>query len=122
MNRPSPHSSAERTGRRLGRVWRRVMRFQRACRRALVRVGMPVGAANLVICAVWVLIVAALLHYGLWVAIVVTTLLIVMMSMGQVDVPNSVEGEPEWRNGLLGFGLYNAEGLRIDPHDPDAPQ
>jgi hypothetical protein len=27
----------------------------------------------------------------------------------------------EWRNGLLGFGLYNRRGWRVDPHDVSDP-
>jgi hypothetical protein len=29
------------------------------------------------------------------------------------------EPQPEWRIGMLGFGLYHPDGSRIDPHDPD---
>jgi hypothetical protein len=118
MNRPSPHSSAERSGRRLGRVWRRLLRFQSACHRGLIRVGLPVVGANLVIAAVWVLIVAALVRYGLWVGIV-AGLVLVLVSLGTTDVPNSVEREYNWRMGYMGFGLYNSDGFRVDPHDPD---
>jgi uncharacterized membrane protein YphA (DoxX/SURF4 family) len=94
------------------------MRFQNACHRGLIRLGLPVVGANLVIAAVWVLIVAALVRYGLWMGVVAAVSL-VLMSFGWSDVTNSVAREPEWRDGLLGFGLYNAEGLRVDPHDPD---
>jgi hypothetical protein len=77
----------------------------------------PGAAASLVIAIVWVLILAALLRYGLWVAIV-AALVLALMSLSRVDVPNSVDREYEWRRGLLGFGLYDAEGFRVDPHDP----
>ena len=118
MNRSSPDSSAERTGRRIGRVWRRMMRFQNACRRALIRVGLPVGAANSVIAAVWIIVVAAFVRYGLWVW-TVAALAFVLVLAGVADVPNSVEQEHKWRMGYMGFGLYNADGFRVDPHDPD---
>lgn len=26
---------------------------------------------------------------------------------------------PQWRQGLLGFGLYDKHGIRIDPYDPN---
>jgi predicted membrane metal-binding protein len=81
-------------------------------------VGLPAGAANLVIAAVWVLIVAELLRYGLWAAIV-AALIPVLVAAGMTDVPNSVERENKWRMGYMGFGLYNSDGFRVDPHDPD---
>ncbi|MFX8071338.1 hypothetical protein ABTK88_19860, partial [Acinetobacter baumannii] len=60
------------------------MRLQNAGRSTLVRAGLPVAAANLVSAAVWMLIVAALLRFGLWVAIVAAVVL-VLMSLGQAD-------------------------------------
>lgn len=118
MDQTFSHDAAERIGRRLGRVWRRLMRLQNAGRSTLVRAGLPVAAANLVSAAVWMLIVAALLRFGLWVAIVAAVVL-VLMSLGQADIPNSVEHEYQWRMGYFGFGLYNSDGLRVDPHDPE---
>lgn len=118
MNRSSPHYSAECTGQRLGRVWRRVLRSQNACRDALLHVGLSAAAANLLIAAVWALVVAALLRFGLWVAIV-AAMVLVLMALGHADIPNSVEREYQWRMGYFGFGLYNSDGLRVDPHDPE---
>ena len=121
MKRSSTDNSSERIGRRLGRTWRRLMRAQNVFRGALLRAGLPRIAVNLAIAFVWILVVAALLRFGLGVAIVAVAL-VVLTFLDPIDIPNSVEQEPQWRDGLLGFGLYNAEGLRIDPHDPDRRQ
>lgn len=118
MNQSFRHSPAERTGRHLGRLWRRLTRLQSGGRRALARAGLPLAAANLVIAAVWLLVVAALLRYGLWMAIAAFVVL-VLMSLGQGDLPNSVAREPEWRDDYAGPGLYDAHDFRVDPHDPD---
>ena len=118
MNRSSTDSSAERAGRNVGRAWHRLMRLQHGCRSALTQLGLPIVAAKLVIAAVWILIGAVLLHYGVGVA-VVAALVLVLVLAGINNVPNSVERENKWRMGYMGFGLYNSDGFRVDPHDPD---
>ena len=118
MTQNPHHNSAERIGRRLGRAWRGLVRLQTRCARTLVQAGLSALAANLLIALAWVVVVAGVLHYGLWIAIVAAVVVVLLLS-GSSDVPNSVSREHKWRNGFLGFGLYNADGFRVDPHDPE---
>ena len=36
---------------------------------------------------------------------------------GAQDAESEVP-EPEWKQVLVGFGLYTYKGYRVDPHDP----
>lgn len=74
-------------------------------------------AAWLVVAALWAFILGCLIHYGFRVAIV-AALFMLLPSLGGARVPNSVDREWEWRRGLLGFGFYDADGYRVDPHEP----
>lgn len=49
----------------------------------------------------------------------VALVLVVLLSLGVSDVPNSVDREYQWRRGFLGFGLYDENGFRVDPRDPE---
>jgi hypothetical protein len=86
-----------------------------------MRAGLPIAVANLLIAAMWILFGAALLHYGFWMLLVLATLLVLVSANG-TSAPNNVERENKWRMGYLGFGLYNSDGFRVDPHDPDRDQ
>ena len=121
MNRNFEHSGAARWGWRIGRAWRRLFHLQTVCRRALVQAGLSVGAATLLITTGWLAVAAAVIHYALWIAVVVL-LVAFLVACGVSDIPNSVEREYEWRQGFMGFGLYNKDGLRVDPHDPEQVQ
>ncbi len=112
------HNSAEQLGRRFGRAWRGLLGLQMRCRRALLQAGLPAAVANVLIATVWLVVVAGILRYGLWIAMV-ALVLVVLLSLGVSDVPNSVDREYQWRRGFLGFGLYDENGFRVDPHDPE---
>jgi len=118
MNRNFEHSGAARWGWRIGRAWRRLFHLQAICRHAMVQAGLSVGAATLLIATGWLAVAATIIHYALWVAVVVL-LVAFFVASGASDIPNSVEREYEWRRGFLGFGLYDADGFRVDPRDPE---
>ena len=92
--------------------------MQMRCRRALLQAGLRAAVANVLIATVWLVVVAGILRFGLWVAIVAVAVL-VFLSLGLSDVPNSVAREPEWRDDYAGPGLYDSHDFRVDPHDPD---
>jgi hypothetical protein len=112
------YNSAEHIGRLFGRWCRGLLRSQARCHRALVQAGLPPPAANVLIAVLWLLVAAVVFHYALWLAIV-PVFLIGLLVAGVANLPNSVEREPEWRDGYSGHGLYDADGFRVDPYDPD---
>jgi hypothetical protein len=109
--------SSERFGRHIGQGWRRMLRLQNRLLDALARAGLPPVAAWLVVAALWAFILGCLIHYGFRVAIV-AALFMLLSSLDGARVPNSVDREWEWRRGPLGFGVYDADGYRLDPHEP----
>jgi hypothetical protein len=118
MKRSASYIAAERTGRGLGRFWRGLMRLQSGCRKRMLRAGLPPAAANLVIAAIWILVVAVLLRHGLWLAVGAAVVL-VLISLGHADIANCAARQPEWRDDYAGPGLYDAHDFRVDPYDPD---
>lgn len=103
-----PHTRrTETAGRWLGDLARR-LRYRSA--------RVPVFARILLL-AVGVAIVAALVLMALWLALVFLCVFIAVKLLPHIG-RSSESDEPEWRQGLLGFGLYDQKGFRIDPHDP----
>jgi hypothetical protein len=106
---------AEIVGRWLGGVVRR-LRFRHAT--AAPRGGSLV-IERVLLWAVGLAIVGALVLVTFWLA------LLVVFAWGAIKLlphvgrsRDSDDPEWKWRQGLLGFGLYNQSGFRIDPHDP----
>ena len=119
MNPSTSHTSAEHAGRCLGHLSRRLMQLHNVGRRVMMQAGLPSGAANLIVAAVWVLIAAVFVrHYSVWIA-VVGAIAIVLTLRGLSNVTNDVPREPEWRQGYSGFGRYDRDGYRVDPYDPE---
>lgn len=115
MERYPPIRRAERAGRWLGERLRRLMyRNGRVTRVGHVSFGVRIG-----LWAVGLAMVALLVILAFWLA------LLVVFSWGAIKLLPHVgrsrdadESEWKWRQGLLGFGLYNQSGFRIDSHDP----
>ncbi|MGH8289617.1 MAG: DUF3742 family protein [Steroidobacteraceae bacterium] len=111
-----PHNRrAETAGRWLGGAVRRLT-FGNG---RVTRMGhIPVGV-RIALWAVGVAIVGLLVILAFWLA------LLVVFAWGAIKLlphvgrsSDSDEPEWKWRQGLLGFGLYNQSGFRIDSHDP----
>lgn len=84
----------------------------------MMRAGLSIDAANVLIALGWLGVAAAVIHYGLWIAIVVFVVPLLTAS-GIAYLPTNVADEPEWRQGYSGFGRYDKEGFRVDPYDPE---
>ena len=100
----------ETAGRWLGNLVRR-LRFRTARAPVLARI---------LLLAVGVAVVAALVLVAFWLALVLLCIFIAVKLLQLLPHIGhfSESDEPEWRQGLLGFGLYDQKGFRIDPHDP----
>jgi hypothetical protein len=107
---------AERIGRALGRTWRGFMRLEQKATGWLVTQGMNATLATGILWVLRIALLAILLYGAFWVA-----LLLAFAYTGAWMARNADfdEPQPEWRIGMLGFGLYHPDGSRIDPHDPD---
>ena len=80
---------------------------------------MPFSVASIWI--VRIAFLAVILYFSLIVGLLVAALLIVARIFSRAYL--SVDEEPaQWRNGMLGFGMYTQEGSRIDPHESEHNQ
>jgi type VI protein secretion system component VasF len=108
-------SKAERAGRRLGRLWRGLAHQESRLACALVARGI---ARPVVMTTVWTIKVAALaclIYLVMWLGLAVVLVMAVAHVVGRVPVPKGYEA-PVLRDGLMGYGFYDADGLRVDPH------
>jgi len=123
-NRPKDNemaTQAQTRGRfyRLGRAARRVLRgYGRGEQRAagwLVSNGLLGELAWAAVWAVRIAIAAVLLYAAFWVALP----LLFGIAAASVAQPADwdEDEEAELRNGHSGFGLYNGDDIRIDPHN-----
>jgi hypothetical protein len=74
--------------------------------------------ARVVLWTVGFVTAALLVIMAFWFALLVGALLIAAAVLSRVSRSGG-QSKPEWRQGLLGFGVYDEKGFRIDPHDPD---
>jgi len=115
MNTTIHIRTAERFGRWLGRGWRGYMRGERRVSAALVAKGMPVAVAVALVWVVKLVVLGVLLYVTFWMA-----LLLIFAIAGAWVARNADwdEPEPEWRNDLAGYGLYQGN-VRIDVGNSD---
>jgi hypothetical protein len=114
-------SRAENVGKRLGRMWLRLVRREKHVVSWLVGQGLSTSMAQATIWVVRLVFLAAVFYVSVMLAVLVAAFLIVAMAVSHADLSVD-EDRAEWRDGLLGFGLYNRDGFRIDPHDPNEEQ
>lgn len=111
-------SISERLGRWTGRAWRGYVRRESAMLQWGANKGVPAFVVSMLLWTLKLVVLAAALYLGFWImfaaVLVIAGLRIIANSDVDVD-----EAEPEWRDGLSGYGLYDDKGVRIDPHDPD---
>lgn len=115
MGRYSPIGRAEKAGRRIGGAVRRLTLRNGTA----TRLGHLPIVARVVLWTVSLVTVALLVVIAFWFALLVGALLAIAAVFARVSGSGG-QSQPEWRQGLLGFGLYDDKGFRIDPHDPDA--
>jgi hypothetical protein len=107
---------AQRAGRWLGHICRHLLRCEKQLAAWLVNVGVTVGASKFLIWLVRFAVVAAIMSLSLVFALFLAVLVLAARVLANAD-PSIDRDQPEWRDGLLGFGLYDRKGFRIDPHD-----
>lgn len=110
-------SKAEYAGRWLYNVWSKLLRRNAHVTRRLVTRGFSPTVAKVMPTVAACTVLLVFLYAAFWLALVLAVLIIVVSLArdGQLD-----EGDkpPELRDGLLGFGLYDKDGFRVDPGDP----
>ncbi len=111
-------SNGERLGRWLGGMWRGYVQGEHHAVGALVARGWSAGLAKTLPWIVKLGVLAILLYVAFWVAFVLALAVMCLWMVAHADLEQD-DPQPEWRDGLLGFGLYHPDGSRIDPHDPD---
>jgi len=126
MNTTTRITTAERFGRWLGRGWRGVVRGvvrgERRVSARLVARGVPVGVAAALVWVVKLAVLGVLLYVAFWGAVLLIFMLAAGYASRNFDQDDDVWlKEDEWRYGDAGFGIYTADGHRIDPHNPNAP-
>ncbi len=110
---------SHRLGRGAGCVWRGYLRHERRVAGWLVARGVPAGAATAVLWIVKLAVLGLLLYTASWLALLLAFVLIAAWMVRNVDADESSDDdEPQWRNGLDGYGLYRGE-VRIDGGSAD---
>ena len=80
---------------------------------------MPAGAATAVLWIVKLAVLGVLLYSAFWRALLLAFAVIAAWMVRNVDADESSDDdEPQWRNGLDGYGLYRGE-VRIDGGSAD---
>jgi len=115
MNRTTRISTAERFGRWLGQGWRGYVRGERQVSGWLVSRGISVAVAITLMWAVKLAVLGMLLYVAFWIALLVVFAVVAAWTARNADWD---EPEPEWRNDLAGYGLYQGN-VRIDVGNPD---
>ncbi|MCK9504569.1 MAG: DUF3742 family protein [Porticoccaceae bacterium] len=108
---------AHRAGCKAGRAWRGFVRQDRRAIEWFVKHGWTAGLAKAMLWAFKLIVLGILLYVAFWLALVLVFGFLVAWAARNVGLGD--EQSPQWRLGLLGFGLYHPDGSRIDPHDPD---
>jgi len=124
MNTTTRITTAERFGRWLGRGWRGYVRGEQRVLAWLVAKGVPMAVAAVLVWAVKLAILGGLLYVAFWVALLILFTMVAGWAAKNPDQDNEDypwAQEDELRYGEAGFGIYTADGHRIDPHDPNAP-
>ena len=120
MNSQTRISRMERAGAWLGHLWRALCKRERLFIRWLIDTGCPAAAAYSLMWMIRLAILGFLFYTSMIIALIVVAALIAGKIVPRAD-SSSGSPEPEWRYGLLGFGLYDRDGTRVDPHDPNNP-
>src|SRR5690554_3039399 len=115
MKEPESVTTSERAGQWLGRVWHKVACRERRAIHWLAAKGLPPRVGQLLFFSVKVIVFAVLLYSVLWIALLLVFMVGSAWTARNLDQD---QAQPEWRDGMLGFGLYHPDGSRIDPHDP----
>jgi len=122
MNTTTRNTTAERFGCWLGRCWRGYVRGERRVSAWLVAKGVPVGVAAALVWVVKLMVLGVLLYVAFWLALLLFFVVAVGWAASNSDQDDDIwMKEDELRYGEAGFGIYTADGHRIDPHDPNAP-
>jgi hypothetical protein len=112
-------TDAERAGRWLGRARRGFARQEACAIRWLASQGLSVSVAGVLLWIVKLVVIGALFFAAFWLALVFALAVIAIWLARSADRGEGKQPEPEWRNGLAGFGFYTYDEHRIDPHVED---
>ena len=110
-NRKAPQSVRGRLRQSVGWILRKECQF-------LIRKGLSASFAKklTVVINLFILISLLFILFPMWMGLV--TLIIGALLLAGVDIDVITEDEPEWKNGISGYGLYRGN-IRIDIYDND---
>lgn len=122
MKTAAQTTSAERVGRTLGRLWRRLMHLDRKVDGWLVAQGLAPRVAKAVLIVIKLAALCLVLYAAFWLALIAVFAVIAAWIARNTDEDDERASEPEWRYGPAGYGLYTSNEQRIDPHDSENEQ
>jgi hypothetical protein len=112
-------TNSERTGRWLGRAWRGFVRQEARAVQWLASKRLPAGVGRLLSWIVKLAVFGLLLYAALWLALLLTLAVLAAWFAQKWD--RGHEGDPRWREGHSGFGLYDENEWRHDMGSPHKP-
>lgn len=113
MDRRARTSFFDRLGRGAGGAWRFYVRREAGLLIWLNRLGLSLGLAKGFLWFVKLIALGALLYAAFWVALVLLCIIVAARGVMELEPELDEEEQPQWRNGLSGYGLYRG-GTRID--------
>lgn len=118
MSSNAHNGYAQRAGHWVGHVCQKLVRGEKQLAAWLVETGMPAGVAEASIWTIRLIVLGTALYFFLIAAVLVAALVALASMLSHADVPPN-HYQYEWRDGPLGHGMYNRDGIRIDPYDPN---
>ncbi|VVM79789.1 hypothetical protein PS664_02223 [Pseudomonas fluorescens] len=118
MGQDRQNSASKRIGEWLGRVFRGYLTLER---RILVRsqaLGVPQWLVKTLAWMTKLCLLGAFFYLAFWVALITSLAMLGAWRLLCSDIELS-GSRYEWRDGSLGYGLYDETGVRVDPYDPD---
>lgn len=118
MGQDRQATTSMRLGERLGRVCRGYLSLERRMLNRSNEMGVPSWLAQPLCWIFKLCLIGIFLYLTFWIAVIVILVALITWRLLRGGY-GQLENRPEWRDGLLGYGLYDETGARVDPYDPD---
>jgi hypothetical protein len=109
---------AKRIGTWLGTLGKNYLRIEKSLRVWLCHIGVPSFLARILGWCLHAVTIGVLLEISVWVALFALIAVVVTSGLFRSECGTNDYGS-EWKDGSTGFGLYDQNGVRLDPHDSD---
>lgn len=118
MGQERQNTRSRRLGAWLGRVFRGYLSYESRVVGRSQAADVPVWLTKALLWTIKLCLLGVFLYLAFWVAVIAILSVLGVWRISRSDLER-YENRLEWRDGLLGYGLYDETGTRVDPYDPD---